>query len=101
MRMHPLELIERLRDIFPDGYKEMSAGCIKFHILLRTLYPQSKGYYNSNHVLTEIDSKYYDFTGEVKITGDYLPITHWSKAQLKYQWENINSPFINRGIDQI
>lgn len=101
MRMHPLELIRRLQDLFPEGYANHSGGCIKFHILLRTLYPQSKGYYNSNHVLTEIDSKYYDFTGEVNITGDYLPITHWGKDQLKHQWKDISSPFINRGIDQI
>lgn len=101
MLMHPKQFIARVRDLFPESYAPYSGGCLKFHFLLKMMYPQAAGYYNSNHVITEIDEHYYDITGEVKCTADYAPITGWSKAQLRQQFQDIDSPFIKSGIDTI
>lgn len=70
----PLDLIHRLREIYPDRYEEASGGCFKFHCLLKAIYPQCVGWYNSDHVISEIDGEYYDIDGAAKRTPDFDPL---------------------------
>lgn len=67
-----IDFIYRLKDIY-GGYSEMSGGCYKFHLLLKDLYG-GQGYYNSDHVITKIGSKYYDVNGLVTNTEGFLSI---------------------------
>jgi hypothetical protein len=69
----PLVFINLLRN--SDNYIKtiyLNGGCYQFHLILKTLYPKAVPYvvgYRPNsrmdHVITKIDNKYYDITGEV------------------------------------
>lgn len=67
------QIISKIRDTF-GRYPDNSGGCFKFHLLLKELFPNAEGWYNSNHILTEIDGKYYDIDGEQELKDNYLPI---------------------------
>ena len=67
----PIEFIEKFKaiaDVLGNEHK-----CFKFHGLLKTLFPQAKPYHDWNHVITEIDGKFYDLTGEVD-QGKFMPV---------------------------
>lgn len=63
--MTPEQFINTVRRTF-GRYPDYSGGCMKFHILLCAAFPEGQGYYNSEHVITLIDGKYWDIDGEVK-----------------------------------
>lgn len=52
----------------------MSGGCHKFHWLLKSLYPNAKGWYDSEHVITEIGGRFYDIDGE-RTNDGFLPFS--------------------------
>jgi len=79
--IEPLELITRLREIYPDKYEEHSNGCLKFHLLLKALYPNATGWYDGLHFVTEIDGISYDIDGIAERTDKYLPL-----AQCHNDW---------------
>lgn len=72
-KVEVLAFISLIRKTF-GRYKEDSGGCYKFHLILKKMF-ECEGYYNSDHVITEISGTFYDIDGEV-ITPDesYLPI---------------------------
>lgn len=62
-----LKSLESLRDSYPGAKKMfLEGGCYRLYHILKAIFPKAKAYYDSNHVITKIDSKYYDITGEVK-----------------------------------
>ena len=70
-------------------YPSMSGGCLKFHILLLRIFPEASGWYNGDHVLTEIDGVKYDIDGEYKNpTDSFLPIgiSYWTPSLLLNQF---------------
>lgn len=75
------ELVERIREIFPDGYEEMSFGCVKFAALLKRLYPRAQCFSNVDHIITKIDGVFYDITGIVTNTSDYAPVSDFSSIK--------------------
>lgn len=44
-------------DIFTLG------SCLNFHLILKSIYPESELLFNIDHVVTKIDGKCYDITG--------------------------------------
>ena len=42
-----------------------SGSCMNFYCILHAIFPEAKPYYNMNHVITEIDGRYYDITGHI------------------------------------
>ena len=72
-------LAEILGEIEKFGkYPPYSGGCYKLHLHLMGKFPTAKGFYNSNHVVTQINDLYFDKNGlvpqpEVQV-GNYLPI---------------------------
>lgn len=59
--------------------------CYRLYLLLKQLFPESQGWYNSDHVITEIDGKFYDIDGETskdKSSLTYLPIETWTVEEL-------------------
>jgi len=72
------EFIERLKDIYPDGYKDMSAGCMKLYLLCKELYTtQVEAWYNPviGHILIQdlasFSDTFYDISGEVDVFYSY------------------------------
>lgn len=47
----------------------LHGGCWQFHLLLKEVWPNAKPYWNDVHVITLIDSVYYDITGIVSNDG--------------------------------
>lgn len=72
----PTEFISAVRG--SDTYIEIiytNGGCYQFHKIMKLLFPgavplkvKSSAFSDYNHIITEIDGKYYDITGEVKAT---------------------------------
>jgi hypothetical protein len=69
----PIEFIAALRETYPERYST-SNGCLKFHRLLKAVFPEASGYYDSDHIITEIDGEFFDIDGQVEEIGGYLPI---------------------------
>lgn len=58
-------------DIFTKG------SCLNFFCILHSIYPEAQPWFNIDHVITKIDNKFYDITGEIKDVDTYLPFTQW------------------------
>lgn len=86
--IEPLDFITRLREIYPERYAAFSGGCLKFHVLLKAMYPQARGFYDSEHLVTLIDGVYYDIDGIVEDVTDYLPVEAFGKEHFKAIWES-------------
>ena len=69
-------LIENLRQTDPHIETIYThGGCFRFHLFIRNLVGKGEAWINKehDHVITRIDEKYYDITGEVHADG-YYPI---------------------------
>ena len=51
-----------VNNLFTKGY------CGLFHIFLKKLRPDAEMYYNSDHVITKIEDRYFDITGEISLS---------------------------------
>ena len=49
-------------------------SCYKFHLFLKSIYPQAIPMFGDDHVVSEIDGLLYDINGLV-LSGDYLPLS--------------------------
>lgn len=92
-----IQLIRESHDVMEDIFKEGS--CLNFHMILKHVYPEAKAWYNIDHIVSEIDGRFYDITGEVstlRIFGEnYQPFDkYYSKARKKkaiqqmYKYQN-------------
>lgn len=91
--IEPLEFIDRLRSIYPDRYLEMTGGCMKFHLLLKMVFPEAIGYYDHDHVITKIGENFYDIDGIVTETADFEPLSNFG--------EELISKFFGEYIPQL
>lgn len=84
----PLNFIEELNNTDPS-FKTifMYGSCYRFHQLLKSLYGTATPLINKekNHVITQIEDKFYDITGEVDSIGfqplddsDFHLVQSWS-----------------------
>ena len=60
----PLQFINLIRSMFKLPYTT-EGGCMRFHLVLKSVFPQAKGYWCIGHVISEIDGRYYDINGVV------------------------------------
>lgn len=76
-------------DIFTKG------SCLNFSLILSNKFEEVIMYYNSDHIISKIGSKYYDITGEVSGEGGYLDINevHSPKTLQKLFKEMYNGEF--------
>lgn len=49
-------------------------SCLNLFCILKSFYPESEAFFNQDHVVTQIDGKFYDITGRVFAKG-YKPLT--------------------------
>lgn len=73
----PLEFITRLREIYPERYEVDSNGCLKFHLLLKAMYPNATGWYDGEHIITQIGSEIFDIDGFAERMSNYLPMEQY------------------------
>lgn len=80
-----LMFISLIRKTF-GRYPKESGGCYKFHLILKLAFG-GKGWYDSDHVITQIGEHFYDIDGEV-ITPNFafLPIED-------YGYDHMNKSF--------
>lgn len=74
-----------MEDIFLNG------RCFNLYRILAVVFPEALAYYDLNHIITKIDDRYYDITGEVKdITGYHHLDSYWGYPTEDYKKEDIN-----------
>jgi hypothetical protein len=59
-----------------------NGSCYQFYLILKFVYPQANAYYNSDHVITEIDGRYYDIKGDAKKTNHLLMSEHYPTSSV-------------------
>lgn len=83
--MEVKEIISTIRDSFIGSQQVYTEGsCYHFYLILKSVFPQAECWYDEDHVITKIDNKFYDITGEIKVNAgmrkyDELP-TYYLKA---------------------
>lgn len=67
------KFIASIRDSFIGSQQVYTEGsCYHLYLILKSVFPSAKPYYNTYHIITKIDNKFYDITGEVKESSDML-----------------------------
>lgn len=88
------KFIAVVRDSFIGSQQVYTEGsCYHFYLILKTVFPESKPYYDMDHIITEINGKFYDITGEVMKNSSMLKMTELPHYTLKAPYniyKNIN-----------
>jgi hypothetical protein len=59
--------ISVVRDSFIGSQQVYTEGsCYHFYLILKEVFPTAEPYFDKDHVITKIDDKFYDITGEVR-----------------------------------
>lgn len=59
--------IAKIRDSFIGAQQVYTEGsCYHFYLILKEVFPEAEPYYDADHVITKIDNKFYDITGEIQ-----------------------------------
>ncbi len=60
-------------------------SCLNLFCILRSFYPEAKPWTNVDHIITEIDGKFYDITGSVNNKGytPYAPESYRDKVGIR------------------
>lgn len=65
-----LNIISLIRDSHSNMIDIFTKGsCLNLFLILHSIYPEAKPLFNIDHVITEIDNKCYDITGQVSKKG--------------------------------
>jgi len=67
----------------------LKGGCYDLYFKLLGKFPNAQAYYDSNHIITKIEDKYYDITGKVK-KGNHLPVDgeYYTHEQLEKEFNS-------------
>ena len=86
-----LKIIELIRESFIGSEEVYTMGsCYQFYKILKELFPEANAYYDSHHVITEIDGIFYDITGIVQ-KERHIPIKeHYPNTKVIDCKYNIN-----------
>ena len=61
------QFIAAVRDSFIGSQQVYTEGsCYHFYLILKEVFPDADAYYDADHIITKIDGKFYDITGEVR-----------------------------------
>lgn len=82
-----LRLIQIIRESFPESVEVYTEGsCFQFYRILKEIYPQAEPWYDSEHVITKIEGRFYDVTGEVEKGSHYLLTTEPRIYNEAFNW---------------
>ena len=98
-----LSFIQTVRNSFGGSVNVYTNGsCYQFYRILKKVFPQARAWYNIDHVITEIDGKFYDITGLVKKDDTYFPVdgntdfSHRRLSRLKLRVEIFDHEIIQQ-----
>ncbi|KAB7891426.1 hypothetical protein [Poseidonibacter ostreae] len=67
------KIIRTIRESFVGSVTVYTKGsCYGFHKILKEIFPDAVAFYKDEHIVSKIDNKYYDITGEVK--ENFIPL---------------------------
>lgn len=94
-----MTFLSRLRDSHPDMVKLFTGGaCINLYTMLKAIFPNAIPYYNVDHIITKIGSRYYDITGQVAINDRYMRYDkYYDKKGLKRSFRQMYR-YVNKNI---
>jgi len=70
------KFISVIRDSFIGSQQVYTEGsCYHFYLILKQVFPEAELYYDTYHVITKINNKFYDITGEVKENDEMFNMT--------------------------
>lgn len=72
-----------MEDIFLKG------SCLNLYLILRNIFPEAVPYYNSDHIITKIDDRFYDIKGTVLDNKDYIPYEKYGKEMFKKSFKHL------------
>lgn len=73
-REYIISIIEAIRNSIEGlDYAYQNGGCYQFHLILKSIFPNAVPWHTGfpeiiEHVLTEIDGRFYDITGHVSVS---------------------------------
>lgn len=77
-----INFLAELRSSHPNiEHMFLNGSCMNLFCILRTIYPQAVAWYNIDHIITEIDGKFYDITGKVSNKGYMLFTDFYNKRR--------------------
>ena len=80
------KFISVIRDSFIGSQEVYTEGsCYHFYLILKQVFPNAIAWYDHNHdhIITEIDNKFYDITGEVLKNSNLLKFEELPHYSLK------------------
>ena len=82
-----LGIIKTIRESFIGAeYVYTNGSCFQFYLILRRIFPHAIAYYNGDHVITLINNRMYDITGEIRETKGYIP---FCLSHEEEEWKDI------------
>jgi len=79
-----IEFIKIIRESFVGAETVYTKGsCYQFYRILKQVFPQAVAYYDVSHVITDIDGRFYDITGEVEKINHLEMEEHFPDAKAK------------------
>ena len=76
--------ISTVRDSFIGSQQVYTEGsCYHFYLILKEVFPEAEAYYDADHVITKIDGKFYDITGEILANTGMLKFDRLPSYSLK------------------
>ena len=59
--------IAKVRDSFIGSQQVYTEGsCYHFYLILKEVFPNAEPWFDNDHIVTKIDDKFYDITGEIR-----------------------------------
>jgi hypothetical protein len=84
--------IEKVRSSFIGSQQVYTEGsCYHFYLILKEVFPDAECWADEGHIVTKIDNKFYDITGEVRQTIDLNKFDHLPSYSFKAPY-NIYKP---------
>lgn len=83
----PYGVLCALRTLHVDmESKCLNGRCFDLYTLLKQIWPDAKAWYDGDHVITEIDSRFWDIRGEVLLSVNHMPMTDSLEFNRAYEW---------------
>jgi hypothetical protein len=90
--MNILRFIQVVRNSFKGAeFCYLNGSCYRFYLILKEVFPEAIAYYDGDHVITRIDDRYYDITGQVE-RKNHLPVENHDKLKrFKFKIEIVDA----------
>lgn len=65
--------IAKIRDSFVGSQQVYTEGsCYHFYLILKEVFPNAEPWFDNDHIVTNIDGRFYDITGEIRRDEVYM-----------------------------